>query len=96
MGTQVAAVEPAASLRFRTGAAMLSRLGSEQLKDEITAVMELVKNAYDADVTAVIVEVRDTVDGQRLVMQDDGSGMALEELHCKWAFAANPCSVSNP
>ena len=32
-------------LRFRTGAAMPSRLGSEQLKDEITAAIELVKNS---------------------------------------------------
>ena len=32
------------NLVFRTGAGILSRLGSEQLKDEITAAIELVKN----------------------------------------------------
>ncbi len=46
-------VEDRMVLRFRTGAAMPARLGAEQLKDEITAVIELVKNAYDADASLV-------------------------------------------
>ena len=41
------------SIRFRTGAGMPSRLGSQQLRDETTAVLELVKNLYDADATTV-------------------------------------------
>src|SRR5574337_1208634 len=77
-----------AGLRFRTGAAMLTRLGSEQLKDEVTAVMELVKNAYDADASKVIIELRDTAEGQRLVIEDDGTGMTRDELDSRWAFLA--------
>jgi len=76
------------ALRFRTGAAMLARLGSEQLKDEITAVIELVKNAYDADATAVRLELRNTEEGQSLRIQDNGTGMTEEDLHTKWAFLA--------
>lgn len=75
-------------LHFRTGAAMLSRLGSEQLKDEITAVIELVKNAYDADATTVRVELRDGEEGQSLRIQDNGTGMTEDDLHRKWAFLA--------
>jgi len=67
---------------------MLARLGSEQLKDEITAVIELVKNAYDADATTVRVELRDTEEGQSLRIQDNGTGMTEEDLHSKWAFLA--------
>jgi hypothetical protein len=75
-------------LHFRTGAAMLARLGSEQLKDEITAVIELVKNAYDADATTVRVELRNGEEGQSLRIQDNGSGMTGDDLHSKWAFLA--------
>lgn len=81
------------TLRFRTGAAMPSRLGSQQLKDEITAVLELVKNAYDADATIVRVEFRDGPDGQAFLIRDDGGGMSLEDLHNKWAWLATENKV---
>ncbi len=80
-------------LQFRTGAAMISRLGSEQLKDHFTAVIELVKNAYDADARVVTVELFEGEDGQRLRIQDDGSGMTLQELQTKWAYLATANKV---
>jgi len=76
------------NLMFRTGAGILSRLGSQQLKDEITAAIELVKNAYDADATAVRIEFIEVERKKRLRIQDDGSGMTYEDLHNKWAFLA--------
>lgn len=75
-------------LRFRTGAAMPARLGAEQLKDEITAMIELVKNAYDADASHVLVEFRDGEAGQTITIQDNGSGMGLGDLQGKWAWLA--------
>jgi anti-sigma regulatory factor (Ser/Thr protein kinase) len=75
-------------LRFRTGAAMPSRLGSQQLRDEFTAVLELVKNSYDADATEVRVEFRDVEGNTQLLIQDNGSGMTLDDLHTKWAWLA--------
>ncbi len=75
-------------LRFKTGAAMPARLGAEQLKDEITAVIELVKNAYDADASRVQVEFHEGDAGQSIVVQDDGSGMTVEDLQGKWAWLA--------
>jgi len=50
--------------------------------------MELVKNAYDADATDVLLELRDSEEGQRFRIQDNGSGMTREELDSKWAFLA--------
>ena len=43
MATHAPQFSPEPPIRFRTGAALVVRLGSEQLKDEITAVIELVK-----------------------------------------------------
>lgn len=88
MNTETGEAAHEVALRFRTGAAMLARLGSEQLKDEITAVIELVKNAYDADATTVRVELRNTEEGQSLRIKDNGTGMTEEDLHSKWAFLA--------
>jgi hypothetical protein len=76
------------ALKFRTGGAMLSRLGSEQLKDDITAVLELVKNSYDADATEVKVELRIIDSEMRLNIHDNGTGMTLEDLQNKWAWLA--------
>ena len=75
-------------LKFRTGAAMPSRLGSEQLKDEITAVIELIKNAYDADASAVHIEFIEIEGDKKIRIRDDGSGMSAEDLHLKWAWLA--------
>ncbi len=73
---------------------MLTRLGSEQLKDEITAVIELVKNSYDADATSVLLELRIVNGEQRLIIQDDGTGMSRDDLHAKWAFLATENKVT--
>lgn len=86
--TLIDQVDDAMVLRFRTGAAMPARLGAEQLKDEITAVIELVKNAYDADASHVLVEFRDGEAGQTITIQDNGSGMSLDDLQGKWAWLA--------
>lgn len=80
-------------LRFRTGAAMPSRLGSQQLKDDYTAIIELVKNAYDADATKVSVDLKAVDNNQRLRIQDNGSGMTLADLHEKWAWLATENKV---
>jgi hypothetical protein len=80
--------DTALELRFRTGAAMATRLGSQQLKDEITAVLELVKNAYDADATWATVQILDGEEGQMVRIQDNGSGMSLDDLQSKWAWLA--------
>ena len=80
-------------LRFRTGAAMPSRLGSQQLRDEFTAVLELVKNAYDADATEARITLREAEERQELIIGDNGSGMTLEDLHSKWAWLATENKV---
>ncbi len=93
MASQGTQFIPEPPLRFRTGAALLVRLGSEQLKDEITAVIELVKNSYDADATSVVLELRNVDGGQRIIIQDDGTGMSSDDLHSKWAFLATENKV---
>lgn len=55
------------------------------LSDEIVALIELVKNAHDADATLVEVELEnvDTKEG-KIIIRDDGCGMTLEKVLGSW------------
>lgn len=66
---------------FSVDAGIIDRLGRELVSKKETAVSELIKNAYDADainVRLLFIDA-DTETGE-LRIEDDGSGMTLEEL----------------
>jgi signal transduction histidine kinase len=75
------------NLTFSIDARHVRQLGRELVADRITAVSELIKNAYDADATNVEVifapESRKR-SGAWLLVRDNGSGMNLEELKARW------------
>ena len=66
---------------FSVDAGIINRLGRELVSKKETAVSELIKNSYDADATNVRLVFIDagTEDGE-LSIEDDGSGMTLENL----------------
>ena len=74
------------SARMRPRARLISLLGDELISDERVAVVELVKNAYDADATQVDVtfEINDKNIPIRLIITDDGHGMDLDSIVHGW------------
>jgi signal transduction histidine kinase len=54
--------------------------------DRTTALTELIKNAYDADATGVTLRFQQatSVEGGVLEVEDDGSGMALDDIARGW------------
>jgi signal transduction histidine kinase len=70
----------------------LQRLGDELISSETVAVIELVKNAYDADATRVLVRFQGPLEiGQgRIEVLDNGHGMSLETLQTAWMEPATP------
>lgn len=81
--------------RFDISAAVVRQLGEELVSDEITAILELVKNAYDADASfasveidtnAVLTEQESAYPGSVgvITIEDDGFGMDLEEIRRGW------------
>lgn len=68
------------SLTFSADAAIISRLGRELVSRQETALIELIKNAFDADATTVKVVFFDNLDGHCLEIVDDGVGMSEDEL----------------
>lgn len=73
-------------LFFDVDARHVRQLGRELVADRITAVSELIKNAYDADATLVdvIFEGASATPGGTLIVRDDGVGMTLEDLKRGW------------
>lgn len=72
--------------RMRPRARLISLLGDELISDEPVAVVELVKNAYDADASKVQVTFETNRLGQaeRLIIKDDGHGMNLDTVIGGW------------
>lgn len=72
--------------KMRPRARLISLIGDELISDERVAVVELVKNAYDAD--ASFVEIRfegeNPLRPDTLVVRDDGIGMNLETVLGAW------------
>jgi signal transduction histidine kinase len=75
---------------FRPRARLVSVLGEHLISDQAVGLIELVKNAYDADATEVVVELLDVGDPTRtsIVVTDNGSGMTLDDLVSKWLSPA--------
>lgn len=73
------------SLTFRFSGKIARLLGRESVSNEITALLELVKNAYDADAENVEV-IFENVTGQngRIRVKDDGIGMTYEDFEKRW------------
>src|SRR6266568_4765763 len=74
------------SAKFRPRARIMRTLGDELISSEMVAVIELVKNAYDADATRVLVRFRGPLEpGQGGIdILDDGHGMTLATILSAW------------
>ena len=69
---------------IRARSHLLKLLGDELIGDDRLAIFELVKNGYDADATKVEIELGIAAKPERIVVQDDGSGMTLADITGKW------------
>lgn len=74
------------SARLRPRARLISLIGEELISDEPVALVELVKNSFDADASRVIVKFEgdDPYQPSRIVVQDDGIGMSLDTVLGAW------------
>jgi signal transduction histidine kinase len=75
---------------FRPRARLLQIIGDQLIGSPRLAVFELVKNAYDADATEVVITLNDIDKSDRsVVVQDDGIGMTLETIRDIWLVPAH-------
>jgi signal transduction histidine kinase len=74
---------------FQPGARLLKLIGSELISDEVLAVIELVKNAHDADASVVQINFSSiTTENGEITISDDGSGMTLDTILHHWMVPA--------
>ena len=71
---------------MRPRARLIGLIGEELISDEPVALVELVKNAYDADASCVEVrfEGKDPERPESIMVVDDGIGMDLETVLAGW------------
>lgn len=84
-------------VNFHADAAIVNRLGRELVAKQETALVELVKNAYDADATSVTV----SFDGRGgpgavLSIQDNGVGMSRDDIVNGFLRLASDLKVVEP
>ena len=86
-------------LRFDINAAVVFRLGEELITDDVQALVELVKNSYDADATWVNVTIDTRAKnpwGRKysdatgaILVEDNGHGMDEPTIKRGWLTIAN-------
>lgn len=82
---------------FRVHASLIYKLGESLIADEITALSELIKNAYDADATVCALSISsdyiEEIDGKEckgcIELSDNGCGMDLTTIVNGWLTLSN-------
>ncbi len=72
------------NLQFRVSAELKNILGRDLITSPDIAILELVKNSYDAHASKVEI----TFDDDYLAIADNGKGMSKDDLNDKWLFVA--------
>jgi signal transduction histidine kinase len=73
------------STPFSVSARVAMQLGRESISSSVTAIIELVKNAYDADAETVRIRFASLNSPHAtMIIEDDGKGMSAEELQANW------------
>lgn len=99
-----------ASLHFKTNVQIKSIIGKDLINDDNIAILELVKNSFDADAKRVDISFcnlkkNDDKEGNkaypfsertsRIIIRDDGVGMDLSDIDNKWLNIAYSEKKSN-
>ena len=82
---------------FRMHPRVFASLGADLVTNDVVAVIELVKNSYDAFAQNVWLRFRnDSSNGAFLEIQDDGDGMTRDIIENVWCLVATPYKEQNP
>lgn len=76
---------------------MARLLGRESVSSDIAAILELVKNAYDADAENVIVTFKDfKTNDPVIIIEEDGRGLNMQDLEEKWMVIGTDYKEKEP
>ena len=80
---------------FRYHPRLIRALGAELVTSDIVAIIELVKNSYDAFANNVTIRFAEDADGAYIEILDDGLGMTRDVIEDAWFTVATPHKVSH-
>ena len=74
------------NLYFKTRARIIQQLGEQLIRNEATALLELVKNSYDADASKCTIRILHPTDTDKgeIIISDNGEGMDYNTLSTVW------------
>lgn len=84
------------TLKIRPYARLLTMLGDQLIKNEQIALIELIKNAYDADADWVKMSFEnfgnnlEVLANSKIIIEDNGEGMSLKTIEKSWMNPATP------
>jgi signal transduction histidine kinase len=83
---------------FKVDSRLLFQLGEQLVTNRSIALAELVKNAYDADASEVIISLKNVKDriGGTITIKDDGVGITPEKFENAWMRIATIDAEENP
>lgn len=84
-------------LQFKTNSRHISQLGRELVTDFVTALVELIKNSYDADAYGVkIILEKPNTPQSRIILIDTGTGMTQADFENKWMVIGTNNKITAP
>lgn len=94
---QKAASDNDGAIALRPKARILKTLGEELISSETVALIELVKNAYDADAENVLISFAGDLQkgGGYIEVLDDGHGMDMGTIQDSWMIIATSTKKNN-
>ncbi len=86
------------NIQFRLHPRVFEALGTRLVTNDIVAIIELVKNSYDAMATRVDVRFKqpNQADKFLLEIEDNGTGMTRDIIENVWAVVATPYRLEHP
>ncbi len=80
---------------FRFAPSILTRLGEELVPNLDQAIIELIRNSYDADAKNCNIEIKnDILNGGKIIISDDGNGMTYEQVLNNWLVLGGSAKTS--
>lgn len=76
-------------VHFKTHSLLKNIIGKDLINDDNVAILELIKNSYDAGANLVEVKFKNIKNSEdnsnsKIIIKDDGSGMSLSDINNKW------------
>ncbi|RNL72765.1 hypothetical protein EBF04_20870 [Streptomyces sp. I6] len=87
--------EPVETFHLEVHPSVVFKLGEDLITDSMQALIELVKNCYDADATWAEIVINTGLAGAgnpanpSIVIRDNGSGMSVEQIRRGWLTISN-------